>query len=239
MRLLSLRPTLMVVLLAACGRTDVIKQAEARTSEKVASTTTSSANGIAPAGMPRDSISDRADRGRIMGDSNATLWVIMASDFQCPYCKDWHDKQFAAVMQDAAKKPVRIAFWNFPLQMHRNALPASEAAMCASVQNKFWPMHEGLFATQKKWEGMQNPTPLFDSLATASGVNMTPYRECVSKHLTLPLIEADRERARQSGVQSTPTFFVGGEMLLGADKDIHAAIDAALAKGRGAKKPGN
>ena len=36
-----------------------------------------------------------ADHGRILGDSTATVWLIMASDFQCPFCKDWHDKNFA------------------------------------------------------------------------------------------------------------------------------------------------
>ncbi|HEY7236398.1 MAG TPA: thioredoxin domain-containing protein [Gemmatimonadaceae bacterium] len=185
-----------------------------------------------------DTISERADRGRIMGDSTATLWVIMASDFQCPYCKQWHDQFFAPVMQDyAAKNRIRLAFLNFPLPGHQNAMPASEAAMCASVQRKFWPMHESLFATQKKWEVMPNPTPLFDSLATAARVDMALYHTCTTKHLTVPLIEADRDRGRASGVQRTPTFFVGRQSLEGADKDLRAPIDAALAKGPAAKKP--
>ena len=111
--------------------------------------------------------------------------------------------------------------------------------MCASVQRKFWPMHESLFATQNRWEKMTNPTPLFDSLATAAGVDMTPYRTCTTKHLTVPLIEADRDRARSVGVQATPTFFVGGESFAGAEHDLRKPIEAALAKGRGAKKPAN
>jgi protein-disulfide isomerase len=66
---------------------------------------------------------------------------------------------------------------------------------------------------------------------------MTTYRNCVSKHLTVPLIEADRERLRGAGVKSTPTFFVGSQGLAGADQNVRAAIDAALAQSRGAKKP--
>lgn len=198
---------------------------------------TAPAAGVASGSVaPKDSISDRADRGRIIGDSTAKVWVIMASDFQCPYCKMWHDQQFAAVEAYAKQNRVRLAFLNYPVQGHQNAVPASEAAMCASIQNKFWPMHEGLFATQERWATMQNAKPVFDSLAKAAGVNMTTYNECIAKHLTLPLIEADHERGRAAGVGSTPTFFVGGQMLLGADANVRGAIDAALSGNPGAKK---
>jgi protein-disulfide isomerase len=134
------------------------------------------------------------------------------------------------------KNRVRLAFLNFPLSIHPNAMPASEAAMCASVQGKFWPVHEGLFATQKRWESMANPTALFDSIAVAAGVNAANYKTCISKHLTVPLIEADRERGRQAGVKSTPTFFVGSQAIEGADANVKGAIEAALAKAP-AKKP--
>src|SRR5262249_42975754 len=152
--------------------------------------------------------------------------LIMASDFQCPFCKQWHDRAFAEIMRDyVAKGRIRMAFVNYPLSQHQNAMPAAEAAMCASVQGKFWPMHESLFATQEKWQALPNPTPVFDSLATAAGVNMAAYRQCVSKHLTRPLIEVDHDRARQGGASSTPTFFIGKEVLMGADRDVKAALD--------------
>jgi protein-disulfide isomerase len=226
---------LLVATVVACARTE----SSAATANAASSTKpdTATASGtLAPGMVPRDSISDRADRGRILGDSTATTWVIMVSDFQCPFCKQWHDVQFLAVEDYAVKNKIRLAFLNFPLSMHQNAMPASETAMCASVQGKFWPVHEGLFATQKRWESMANATALFDSIATAAGVNVPLYKQCMSKHLTVPLIEADRERGRQAGVQSTPTFFVGSDALQGADANIKAAIDAALAKAP-AKKP--
>ncbi|HEY4130775.1 MAG TPA: thioredoxin domain-containing protein, partial [Gemmatimonadaceae bacterium] len=124
------------------------------------------------------------------------------------------------------------AFLNMPLSIHPNAIPAAEAAMCASVQNKFWPMHEALFATQPTWESLKDPKAKFDSIATSLGVNMPQYHTCVDKHLTLPLIQADRDRARGAGVNSTPTFFVGSKTLAGSDADIRGAIDAALKSGK-------
>lgn len=164
----------------------------------------------------------------------------MASDFQCPFCKDWHDANFAGIMRDyVSTGRVRVAFLNFPLPQHQNALPAAEAAMCAGVQNKFWPLHDALFATQKTWETLKSPTAFFDSLANAASVNMRLYRACIGKHLTLPMIEADRERARNSGAGSTPTFFVGNQVLTGADANVRGALDAALsaAGATGTKKP--
>ena len=235
MRLSLPLSALLVATVVACGRTESAA-ATANAASKAQPDTANASGTLAPGMVPRDSISDRADRGRILGDSTATTWVIMVSDFQCPYCKTWHDAQFAAVQDYAVKNKVRLAFLNFPLSMHQNAMPASETAMCASVQGKFWPVHEGLFATQKRWESMPTATALFDSIATAAGVNVALYKQCMSKHLTVPLIEADRERGRQAGVQSTPTFFVGSEAFQGADANIKAAIDAALAKAT-AKKP--
>jgi len=204
------------------------------------STTSAAATASKAAAAPaaRDSVSDRADRGRILGDSTASLWVIMASDFQCPFCKQWHDADFKRIVDGYVKTGrVRLAFLNMPLSMHQFAVPAAEAAMCASVQNKFWPMHEALFSTQQRWESVADPAPIFDSLATSAGVNIASWRTCVKDHLTLPLIQADHDRVAAAHVNSTPTFFVGDDILAGADKNVAKAIDAALAKAPSGKKP--
>lgn len=174
-----------------------------------------------------------------MGPPTATIWVIMASDFQCPFCKAWHDANFQQIVKAYVNTGrIRLAYYNYPMRQHANAMPAAEAAMCASVQNKFWPMHDALFATQPKWDTLANPTRVFDSLATSVGVNAASYKQCVSKHQTLPLIQADHDRAAKGGVSATPTFFVGQQVLVGTDKDVAAAIDAELAKANPAKKPG-
>ena len=213
----------------ACTRSDA-----ATSAKKEAPTTAAAATSTPPA---RDSMSDRADRGRIYGDSTATLWVIMASDFQCPFCKQWHDADFKTIVDKYVKTGrIRLAFLNMPLSMHQHALAAAEAAMCSSAQNKFWPMHEGLFATQQQWEAVPVPSAIFDSLAKSTGVNLQAWRACVKDHLTLPLIQADRQRVVAANVNSTPTFFVGDQVLPGADAKLEQAIDAALAKSSG-KKP--
>ena len=215
---------------AACSRPGAAVEKTSTASAAGTTVTPSTTPTVTTTGaMPHDSISDRADRGRILGDSAAPIWVIMASDFQCPYCKQWEDANYAKVVKDYVKTGrVRLAFLNMPLSMHRNALPASEAAMCASVQNKFWQLHDTLFASQTAWEVLPDPRPKLDSIAKAKGVDMPQWRSCMAQHATLALIDADRDRARRAGVNSTPTFFVGNQTLAGADANVSAAIDAAL-----------
>jgi protein-disulfide isomerase len=215
-----------LLLVAACSRGDA-----AGSSGKSAAAVASTASAAAPATVSAaDSINARADRGRILGDSNAKVWLVMASDFQCPYCKQWHDASFSNIVQKYVKSGrVRMAYLNMPLSIHQFAVPAAEAAMCASVQDKFWPMHDSLFATQRIWETLQTPASFFDTLANHNHVDMGPWRTCVSQHLTRPLIEADYDRARQTGVTSTPTFIVGTTKLASADADVAGALDAALA----------
>ncbi|MEP6495643.1 MAG: thioredoxin domain-containing protein [bacterium] len=231
-------------LLTACSRNDAASKASrTATANGTLASPSDSATVSNPTAVstpaPSDSITDRADRGRILGDSKAAVWVVMVSDFQCPYCKQWHDAAFQQIMKTYVNTGrVHLAFVNMPLSIHPNAVPAAEAAMCASVQDKFWPLHEALFATQKQWEHLPNAVPMFDSLAKSLKVNMDPWHQCMTQHSVRSLIQADHDRAYASHINSTPAFFVGDQALAGADADIPAAIEAALAKAKGAKKPG-
>src|SRR5689334_915362 len=187
----------------------------------------------ARAGTPNDSISMLADRGRIRGNPQVSFWIIEASDFQCPYCKEWHDADYAPLVRDFVETgKARLAYLNFPLSQHQNAMPAAEAAMCASVQDKFWPMHDSLFKSQERWEVLADAMPAFDSTASHIGVSMPAWRACVSKHLTRPIIEADYERSRTAGVKSTPTFFVGDQQVAGFQpySFFRQVVEAQLAK---------
>ena len=220
-------------LVVACSRSDAAASDAAKKSEPA--TTTASA---APAAAAQDTISARADSGRVMGNASAPVWVIEASDFQCPFCKQWHDEEFQKLVDRYVKTgKIRLAFLNMPLGMHQHAVVAAEAAMCASVQGKFWQMHDALFASQKEWEGLDDPNAMFASLAGKAGVNLASWQKCMKDHLTLPMIQADRERVVAARVNSTPTFFVGDQIIPGADAKLGPAIDSALAKG--ARKPGN
>lgn len=189
-----------------------------------------------------DSLLEHADRARIRGDSTAPVWIVELSDFQCPYCKQWHDQTYPVLLREyVAPGHVRLAFVNFPLQQHEHAFHAAEAAMCAAVQNRFWEMHDALFGTQSRWTAMSDTAAaaLFDSLAVSTGVNHAAWRGCMREGTMRRLVNADRGRGTAAGVSSTPTFFVGDEPIAGAAPiDVfRSAIDRARAKAAARRSP--
>jgi protein-disulfide isomerase len=184
--------------------------------------------------MPADSVAQRlaADSGRILGAPGAKVWMIIASDFQCPYCKMWHDQTYAALRKDYVDAGrIRMAYVNFPLDMHVQARPAAEAAMCASAQHKFWEYHTALFQSQDAWAKAGDQSAKFDSLAGVVGVDVPRFHACTQSHVMRAVVEADQFRMQRTGVGSTPTFFIGNEKVEGAQPlpVFREAVDSALA----------
>ena len=185
-----------------------------------------------------DPLVAHADSARIRGNPSAKVWMILASDFQCPYCKMWHDSSDMTIRREYIDNgKVRLAFVNFPINSHQNAIPAAEYAMCAAAQDKFWQAHDSLFAHQETWAALSDPGPALERIITSAGAEVNALRACVSKHKMLPLIEADREKASRAGVRATPSFFVGSQMLEGVQpvENLRQALNAALASA-GAQK---
>ena len=192
-----------------------------------------------PAVDVNDPLLAAADHGRIRGDSAAKTWVVIASDFQCPYCKQWHDETYSAFMNEYVRSgKVKVAYVNFPLAQHQFALITAQAAMCASAQNKFWEYHDALFNSQPQWEAMTQPRPLLDSIAKTVGVDVAAWGKCVDSQKMLPIIMADRDRLSNAGVQSTPSFLIGDQMLVGAQPidAMRLALDSAVKKNSGSAR---
>ena len=83
-----------------------------------------------------DSLLQLADAGRIQGSASAPVWLVEVSDFQCPYCKQWHEQVYPAIKKDYIDRGiVRMAYVHMPLNIHPNAQPAAQrdasAAGCA------------------------------------------------------------------------------------------------------------
>jgi protein-disulfide isomerase len=225
------RPTIAVLLtavipLAACGASDA--SAGGESASAIASASTDSLPTVGDTALER-----AADHARIRGKDSAPLWLVEVSDFQCPYCRAWHEETYPAVLKEFVETgKVRLAYINFPIPGHKNAWPAAEAAMCAAAQGHFWPMHDALFQTQTEWESLDDPSALFDSLATSAGADKAKFGECTSTHAMRPLIQADVDRAKESGVNATPTFIIGDRALSGAQpiQAFRQLIDEQLKK---------
>jgi len=206
--------------------------------------TASAARAAATVAMDTDL--QRADRARIQGSPTAKTWMVIASDFQCPYCRAFHDDAYKQIVRDyVVPGKVRIAYLNHPGSMHVHAMVSAEAAMCAAIQDRFWPMHDGLFATQDHWAQLQDPQPVFDSLATSLQLRMADWRTCMTTHKTRALINSDNAKSIAAGVEGTPTFFIDNKLAvngLAPYAAYRAALDSALARagggsGTGGQKP--
>jgi protein-disulfide isomerase len=168
--------------------------------------------------MHPDTVTARADRGRMKGPEDAQVTIVEISDFQCPYCREFASTTFAKIDSAYVRTGrARVIYINLPLSIHRDAFAAAEAAMCASAQGKFWPMHDRLFATQADWRNQADATQRFERLAQALQLDMAAYRDCTANDRTASTILSDATQATQAGVQGTPAFILtsrGGQRAL-------------------------
>ena len=139
------------------------------------------------------------------------------SDFQCPYCARFALDIFPTLEAEYIQTgKIRWIFVNFPLPMHPNATPAAEVAMCAAKQGKFWPVHDLLFRNQKTWAPLTAPAEYFLTFADSASLDRTAFQTCLSTDATLAEVKSDAEAAVRSGAKSTPSFYIEGGIMAGA-----------------------
>jgi protein-disulfide isomerase len=131
---------------------------------------------------------------------------------------------------------VRFVFKQIPLtQIHPWAEDAAVASECALQQgnDQFWKLYDGLFSAQNDIT-KENLTAKTQDLATAAGMDAAKLEECLEGKKTLDAVKADQSEAAAVGVNSTPTFFVNGRRVQGAQSadSFKQAIDQALADAR-------
>jgi len=146
-----------------------------------------------------------------LGPEDAPITIVEFSDYQCPFCVRWHDQVYEQLMAAYPGK-IRFVYRHLPLtSIHPEAMPAAEAAMCAGEQNAYWQYHERLFANQQALGAT-----LYDQIATDIGLNVDAFNSCLAAHKYQAQIQADMDFAIGLGVQSTPTFFINGLAMVGA-----------------------
>ena len=155
---------------------------------------------------------------RTRGSASAPVTVYEMSDFQCPFCKRHVDQTFPVLEREyVATGKVRWVFINYPLtSIHPNAVPAAELAMCAGRQGKFWEAHHLVFRTQKVWAPLKDPGPFLASLVDSLGLSRTAVLPCLEQGQTRKEIQTDAEGSARAGAQSTPSFYIEGGLMVGA-----------------------
>jgi protein-disulfide isomerase len=145
----------------------------------------------------------------VQGAADAPMTVIEFTDFQCPYCRG----AVAPLEQfmTAHGREVRWIIRAFPLDFHTDSELATEAALAAGEQGKFWEMHDLLFANQSalKKDNLR-------SYAEKLHLDMKAFDDALATHRFAGQIAADRALGEKAGVAGTPTFYVNGRQMVGA-----------------------
>jgi len=165
-----------------------------------------------------------------VGPKNAPVTIVEFSDFQCPFCADFHDKTYGPLMQKYNGK-VRFVYRDFPLDMHPDAEKAAEAANCALQQgpDKYWALHAAIFKNQRvTGVGL---AAIATMAKTISGLDTAKLDACIKSGKMADEISKDVQDANSYGVTGTPTFFINGQRLVGARPlaSFSSIIDQLLA----------
>lgn len=162
-----------------------------------------------------------------VGATDAKVTVVEFSDFQCPFCAKGAD-----IINGLKKKygnKVRFVFKNFPLPFHNQAEGAAVAGLCAQEQSNelFWKMHDEMFADQTKLDSMA-----LKATAKKIGAKTEQFNKCLDENKLLAKVHADMEEGKKIKVKSTPTFFINGQLINGAQPlDVFTEIiDEELAR---------
>jgi protein-disulfide isomerase len=143
---------------------------------------------------------------KFRGNASAKVMLVEFSDIQCPFCGRHFRETMPLIDREyISTGKIRYAFKDFPIeQLHRQAFKAHEAVNCAADQNKYWPMHNRLFA---------NPNPLgpeqLAAHAAAAGLDVTRFKECLDGGRHASTVRQSVSDAVAAGANGTPAFFVG------------------------------
>lgn len=179
-----------------------------------------------------------ADDDPFLGPAKAKVLIIEFSDFQCPFCRSfWRETlgQIKSQYIDSGKS-VKFVLRDFPLtSIHPLAQKYAEAAECAGDQNKYWEMHDKIFEEQEKLgQGTISAYSVNDvkKWAQELGLNVLEFNQCLDSGKYAAEVKKDFEDGSRAGANGTPTIFINGRILVGAQpfENFKAIIDEELQK---------
>ena len=172
----------------------------------------------------------------VLGDPKATITIVEYSDFECPVCRSLHD-----VLRGLLPKypQAKVVFKDFPLEaLHPWARTAALAGRCAYQQDPkaFWKIYDLIYDNQdvisasNAWDKMLE-------YAGRSGLNVDTFKSCLSSPQASGEVDASLTNGKELDVRSTPTVFVNGRRINGADPHaLQQYIDYELTQQKAAKK---
>jgi protein-disulfide isomerase len=151
------------------------------------------------------------DGAPYFGPLDAPITILEFSDFQCSFCKSFHDVTLQPLLQ-AYPNQIRFVVRNFPLlASHPDSENAAEAALCANEQDMYWQMSDLLFANQDNLTIANLKT-----LAATLDINLPQFNSCLDTLKYSATIQQDIVDGTSYGLVATPTFFINGIPVMGA-----------------------
>jgi len=154
-----------------------------------------------------------------IGPAKAKVTLVEFADFECPSCREL-DRILREVLPSHPE--VRLVYKDYPLtDIHPWAMTAAIAGQCANQQSTqaFWKLHDSIFDAQQ----VISPSNAWDKindLANQAGLNLDAFRTCIASPEPTHAIEASIEQGHTLNVNSTPTLFVNGRRIVGADRAL-------------------
>ena len=176
-----------------------------------------------------------------MGSSTAPITIVEFSDFECPYCKRFHEGTFKQLKKTYIDKGlVRFIHKDLPLPFHSNALLAATTARCAQEEGEYWNAYDALYS-QQDCLSCKGPTAIVEK----TGVSRKTLEQCSKSEEIRKTININISEAELNGIRATPTFVIGptqkkahrGEVTEGAVswELLKYKIDKHLANNRNSK----
>lgn len=162
------------------------------------------------------------------GPADAKVTIVEYSDFQCPFCSSAYPT-VKQILQEYGDD-VKFYYKHFPLSFHQNAMKAAEAYECALDQGRQWEYHDVLFQNSQG-DGTGLNLPDLKKYAADLGLDTAKFNSCLDSGQKVATVQADTAEGSQNGVSGTPTFFINGEAVVGAQPypAFKAVIDRKLA----------
>jgi protein-disulfide isomerase len=143
------------------------------------------------------------------GPKDAPVTIVGYMDYQCPFCKRADSTMRA--LQERYGDDVRFVFKHHPLAFHKQARGAAIAAECAAEQGLFWPAQRVL------WDHSRDLSRIGDHFSVALlDLDRQLWQACVDEERSSSAVDSDRVEALRFGARGTPTFFINGRVLSGA-----------------------
>jgi protein-disulfide isomerase len=171
-----------------------------------------------------------------LGPDDAKVVVVEFSDYQCPFCTRFALQTFKPLLQQYGDQ-IRWVYRDFPIEgLHPQAQKAHEAANCVREQNeaKYWEIHDMLYERRDAWNNNPDHVNIFKGWIPELDLDQAAFDQCLDSGKYAAEVQADQRDGASYGVRGTPTFFINGQALVGAQpiEAFQQVIDAELAKAK-------